>query len=123
MKPRQERNEAILVARRTTRTKSPAAIVELLDSDEAVVRFHAVNAIGRQRLIEGAPALVRRLPMEQGELKEAIVGVLATLAEPSTRETFHALLDDPSPTVRRLALRGLAALGDPATIEIATEFY
>ena len=50
-----------------------------------------------------------------------IAGSLADLEQPSCREVLRALVPDPVPSVRFEAARGLAAIGDPAGIDVLIE--
>ena len=119
----EDRYAAMREAMQVTKAGDPVAIVALLDSPDANARLHAVVHIRRKRIVQAVGALTRRLPEEDDELREAITGALADLRQDASRQTFVELLDDPSPTVRRLALRGLAAVGDARAVAVAISLY
>lgn len=110
-------------AMQVTKAGDPAAVIALLDSPDANVRLHAVVHIRRHKTVQALAALTRRLPEEGDYLREAVTGALADLGQEASRDTFIELLGDSSSIVRRLAVRGLAALGDPRSVEAATGLY
>src|SRR4051812_45895437 len=108
----EDRYAAMRHAMQVTKGGDPDAVIALLDSRDADVRLHAIVRIRRKGIVQALSALTRRLPEEDDYFREAVMGALADLRQEQSRETFVELLSDTSPTVRRLALRGLAALGD-----------
>jgi HEAT repeat protein len=119
----EDRYAAMRHAMQVTKGGDPDAVIALLDSRDADVRLHAIVRIRRKGIVQALSALTRRLPEEDDYLREAVMGALADLRQEQSRETFVELLSDTSPTVRRLALRGLAALGDVRAVEAATGLY
>jgi HEAT repeat protein len=104
------------------------AVVELLDSQVRDIRWRAVHAIGRRRLIDGAPSL-ERLASTDNDLKLRAMLSLAELALPESRSVFLEGLHDKSADrresryIRRVALRGLARIDDPSAASTAEDFY
>ncbi len=121
--PKEDRYAAMRQAMQVTKAGDSAAVIALLDSPDSNVGLHAIVHIRRHKTVQALAALTQRLPEEDDYLREAVTGALADLRQESSRETFIELLGDPSPIVRRLALRGLAALGDSRSIEAATVLY
>jgi HEAT repeat protein len=117
---RLERRES---ARKTARGGRPEDIIALLDSSERSVLLWAIGAVGDRRLTAAAPALVRHLESEDPELRKLTIGVLAQLELPETKDAFRKGLSDPSSEVRRLALRGLANIGDQSAVDVAEDSY
>jgi HEAT repeat protein len=78
-----------------------------------LIRHDAIKQIGRRRLIDAAPQL-ERLVAEDDELKLAAMLALERLALPESRRTFLQEFDDQA--MRRVALRGLFAIGDPEAV-------
>jgi hypothetical protein len=120
---RNVRHERMREALRIIESGDPQRIIALLRSPESVVRLHVVNELARRRCTDAIPELIARLPYQDPDVRASIVRVLGELGDESIAEVFVELQKDQSENVRRLALRGLAKLGDPRTTAIATALY
>ncbi|HEX4650977.1 MAG TPA: HEAT repeat domain-containing protein, partial [Granulicella sp.] len=100
------------------------AVLGFIDSPYQGVRLHAVIKIRRSDWREFTPDLVRRLGVEEdAEVRSALVLALAEWADPATEATLLESADDSDRDVRRLGLRGLSRLGNPAVVPAAKAMY
>lgn len=95
-----------------------AAIAPLLDhleaTSDAVERAATVLALGRLGAAEAVPRIARLLGAgEPPEVREAAAQALGLIGGGEAVATLIALLTDPDLRLQRLAIQGLAALGDP----------
>jgi HEAT repeat protein len=97
-------------------------VLALIDSSDRFIRHDAVKQIGRRRLSAAAPRL-ERLAAEDSDLRLAAMLALEKLALPESRRIFVERLEDEDEGVRRVALRGLLAIGDRETVPRAVETY
>lgn len=84
-------------------------VVGALDDPKPTTQQLAAEMLGRMGAVTAAPHLIRRLDAVAAEVKAAFIRTLASLGVREAASPVAALLADPSPAVRKVALDALPA--------------
>jgi HEAT repeat protein len=88
-------------------------VITALNDSDAAVRSAAMQALGAMRYARGVQALSDLFTYyRKGEAAETALIALAHIADPSSAPLFAAQLSAKSPTLRLVAIEGLARTGD-----------
>jgi HEAT repeat protein len=119
------RFEAVRALRKIGNSAAGAQLVDLISYGDARVRNEAVYTIGRLRYAPAVPALTAAYEREiavtgrsaDKVLRERLLGALAYLGDPSSRELFLRERANEDAALRLHAYEGLARIADPDTMQ------
>jgi len=93
------------------------AVVGALNDKEDAMRAVAMDALGAMRYERAVPGLTELYSYyKRGDMAERTFASLARIAHPTSADLFTNALADRDPVIRRLAVEGIARIGDKARL-------